>query len=556
MKSPFWKKIWSISLCGTALCAPLYAGGNLTMHMPSRAPASFPAPLGDSVYADIDRLAAFGVLESHVIGQRPWTAHEVARLLDEAATLLDARVGAPTVPRDRVERIIARNRTHIAPWLGDGRWLHPVQQISADVTWHDQPERRILYDNNLAPVIAEERSFRNYQNAAPDLQGVSHAIGLQSAARLDRRATCALDATWRAGYDAAGRDIDSRVGLHMARCQLVLGGVELSVGREPVAWGQSDGGGLLLSTNARPLDHIRLSSAHPFYHPWLLRYLGPSKYTLVVAQMSDNPSIPHPTFIGATASIRPHRRFEFGFYHTYIMGGRGGPDYNWYDPLTEFVFVRAPGSTIFDPNLADHRAGINMRWDIPGLRGTAIYAEGAFEDFGRANFLSNVLDMSGYILGLHLPRLDAEGRWGMRLEYRDIPAILYRHGIYQQGHTNADRLLGDALGPDGRSLRLRVDREWNARHRSAVSLWGELLDSDTYVQTTTSAGIPNRVVSVADNPSQLRLRAELTHRWQLTPQLELGARLAHQYVRGDNFTPGQMRQDFLTSAQIQWRPKQ
>ncbi len=53
-------------------------------HWPSKFMASPYVPLDSWIYPALERLIAFGYIDSAIAGMRPWTRLECARLLNEA----------------------------------------------------------------------------------------------------------------------------------------------------------------------------------------------------------------------------------------------------------------------------------------------------------------------------------------------------------------------------------------------------------------------------------------------------------------------------------------
>src|SRR5437764_8685906 len=65
-------------------------------------------PPGERVYRDIDRLAAAGLIETLIIGARPFSEREVARLLNEALRNLDRLPSGNAWARETITADLAR----------------------------------------------------------------------------------------------------------------------------------------------------------------------------------------------------------------------------------------------------------------------------------------------------------------------------------------------------------------------------------------------------------------------------------------------------------------
>ncbi|MBI4236885.1 MAG: hypothetical protein HY696_00530 [Deltaproteobacteria bacterium] len=518
--------------------------------------ASRTVPLGNPSYRQLDVLSAHRKIRTAIVAQRPYSRQEFARLILEAeAHLVDGAEVTPYV-RATLDRLRQEFADEIAVRTGAAqpRWRwNPLGMVTAQLRQQQSLDRTVPQDNALGTLNAVANGFTSYQGGRHLVHGTNLAVELEQYLQGGRYLDCLVRPRFWVGHDRTIADTAASAVLQAANCHVVVGGVELEVGRNEVAWGMTDVGGILLSSHARPLDMIKLSSAHPFTHPWILRYLGPSRYTLFVANLGPENAFSHPFMIGFAANARPHRALEFGLFHTYLVGGQGAPAMQWYDPLTEFFFVRASGFRGQGSNAADHRAGLNLRWEVPKLRGTAVYVEGVFDDIGRTDVWANFTDVSGYLLGVHVPRLDAAGRWQLRLEYRDLPALFYRHGVFADGYTLNGRIIGDPLGPDGRSVRAVLNHEWNDAWFSQLQLWYERRDSNTYSQTIGSGGGPNQVVVATDLPSEQRYRAQLDVDYAYAARAKLHATAGYEYVRQFNFTPGDHRHQWMAGIGVEYR---
>lgn len=524
----------------------------------ARTSASPTVPVADPAYRWLDLLSAHRLIRTQILAQRPYSRQEFARLILEADDVVATADAAAVSPYARaiLERLRHEFTDELAVRTGAAtpRWTwNPLRMVSLQLRQQDSPDRIVPRDNFIGTIDAVVNGFASYLGGRHVVHGTNLAVELEQSLQGGRHLHCLVRPRFFVGHDRATADTAASAVLQTAYCQAVLGGVEIEVGRNEIAWGMTDLGGILLSTHARPLDMLKLSSAHPFLHPWIFRHLGPSRYTLFVADMGPENVFPHPYLIGFAANVRPHRALEFGLFHTYIVGGEGAPAMQWYDPLTEFFFVRASGFRGQGSNAADHRAGLNLHWELPKLRGTAVYVEGVFDDIGRTNIWANFADVSGYLLGVHVPRLDPDGRWQLRLEYRDLPSLFYRHGVFLDGYTLNGRTIGDPLGPDARSVRAVLHHAWNADWSSQLQVWYERRDSNTYRQTTSSRGGPNRVVVDTDLPSEQRYRAQIATDYVYAERATLHATAGYEYVRQFNFVPGDHRHHWMAGIGVEYR---
>lgn len=507
--------------------------------------ASTNVAVNDPVYRDLACLAAHHLITRYIYSHRPYSRIQIAHMIREAET-------HDGMDNTYAQLVLDRLRTEFAEelaWLDDPHGssgavsLHPVRHIGIDYRYISAASRVARLDNGLGVIDpAIINGFFNHEEGRHLVQGSTLALESSHDAQLTRFAALQIQPRFSITHTQAGID-DADAALQRLYLKAAIGNVELEAGRDQLVWGQGPHGGPLLSDHARPLDLVKLSSVAPFTHPWILRYLGPSRYTLFVANLGPEREHPYSSMVGLNAAYRPHRNVEFGFYHTYIFGGRNGaPALTWYDPLTEFFFIRAPGIRPDSRNTADHRAGANLRWTFPRLRDTTWYFDWVFEDIGRTNIWANIADVSGYLVGLHLPRLDHDGRWDLRVEYRFHPGLLYRHYAFISGYQLNGNTLGDPLGPDGHSVEMTVGHDWAARAlRWNGTLTYERRDDNIYGQTVGIGGGPNRVFVTQDNPAEHRVRAVADLLYRHGTPLSISGAAGLEHVRSFNFQPGDNR---------------
>ena len=127
--------------------------------------------------------------------------------------------------------------------------------------------------------------------------------------------------------------LDAYVGLAFSNWQL-------SFGRQSLWWGPGDGGPLIFSDNAAPLNMFRINRVTPLKLPSILGWLGPLRLELFLGQLSgqqfingvngEEGSFQHtlhtqPMIHGERFTFKPTRNFEFGFSRTGIFAGQGVP---------------------------------------------------------------------------------------------------------------------------------------------------------------------------------------------------------------------------------------
>ena len=90
------------------------------------------------------------------------------------------------------------------------------------------------------------------------------------------------------------------------------------------------GGSIMFSANAAPIDMIRVNRVTPMFIPWVARFLGPLRVEFFFGQLAGQhftagPNFatsgsfvveyqPQPFVHGERFSFKPTRNFEFGFW--------------------------------------------------------------------------------------------------------------------------------------------------------------------------------------------------------------------------------------------------
>ena len=304
----------------------------------------------DRVYRDIDRLAAAGLIDTLIVGTRPFSEREVVRLLGEARRNLDRNPSA----RAWAERAIDIDLAHFTRLT-----TRVIDAATAEVVGLDSPYRGIPSDAN-GVVDAVINPLAANRGGRPMADGVtasletwhSATLGSHVAVMLNPRATA-----WsiRGGDERIQRSVaigdgESAVRQSRDRC-----------GRDYTIFGQSPTGGLLFSDNAPTLDMVRISNDRPAALPWVLRVLGPASASLFVADLGDARQIhPRTKLVGYHIAFLPHPQFEIGVEVLDAMGGRGGQPASFGDrvvdaiPLIDAIF-RSGTDFQFSNKMAGHR---------------------------------------------------------------------------------------------------------------------------------------------------------------------------------------------------------
>ena len=196
-----------------------------------------------------------------------------------------------------------------------------VRSLSLEASVADSPLRPIearyggspSIDADVAPLLQRNRGrvlADGWTTAGEAL--VDLGLGPHLAAQFQPRA-----------YIAEGEDGSTRseVTLQGGYLRGLLGNLSLAVGRTHLTHGHSRDLAPILSSNPRPLDMVRLSMENPGVLPWVFRYLGPTSWSLMVADMGADRDIPHSKYVLVEGAIRPQANLELGLALVSHQGG-------------------------------------------------------------------------------------------------------------------------------------------------------------------------------------------------------------------------------------------
>jgi hypothetical protein len=527
-------------------------------------------PLDSWIYPALGRLAGMGLVDSGFSAMRPWTRLECARLVGEAGeriALTDSPAGeiyrqleaeftpeldaASTEPQARLGSVYTRVGHISGMPLNDGYHFAETQindfgrrfgegwDTSTGFSFYTTVGPWTGYfrgELQSAPAVpALSLSARQFIAAADQLPGVPPATGTFSVQQFQM--------------------LDAYVGL-------TLSNWEFSFGRQSLDWGPGEGGSIMFSDNAAPMDMFRVNRVTPLAIPWVSRFLGPMRVEAFFGQLSGHhftaggPNLatsgsfdvefrPQPYLNGQRFSFKPTRNFEFGFSRTGITGGPGVP-LTFGTIFHNFTLTNSFPGTPNDPG--DRRSGMDWSYRLPKLRDWVTFYGDAFaEDQDSPIAYWDRSAIRGGLYFSHLPKLQ---RLDLRFEgvYTDIPAggalshgFFYSNFRFKEGYTNQGQLLGSWIGREGQGAQAWANYWFSPRDRLQINFRHQKV-SQQFVPgggTLTDVGVQGDYW-----PSQiLGLRASVQYeRWlfpviQPGPQRDVSASLGIQIQPQKIFRP-------------------
>lgn len=431
--------------------------------------ASIPVPVGSWVYPALERLEAEGALSTGILTSRPINRTEAARLIAHA----ESRDLSPAAAR-----IIQKLKREFDAELKvlPSTYLSPLDAAGFKYVYANGVPH-FLNLNNKGDVFGNGSSYRASFNSSA---GVGGLLGFY------------LNPEIR--YPEGVTGDDAEVVLFEGYAAIELWNFEVTAGRQSLWWGPGEHGALLLSSNARPFDLIKLTNPKPALLPWLFRYLGPVKFTGFVTRLEEDRDIPNPYLAGMRLDLKPHKYVNIGLSRTAMFGGAGrhvdlGVVWDIITAQSENVAASEPGNQLGSLDLK-----IALPFDFQKI---VLYGELGGEDES-----GSLPSRVAYIVGAYLPDTGGLDGVDLRVEYGQTyigqyPDLWYGHHIYTSGYIYDGRIIGHHMGTDAKDLFISVayasdygditavadleasGRAVKAKNRSFAFSWSRILDDMT-----------------------------------------------------------------------------
>ena len=437
-------------------------------------------PLDSWIYPALERLIALGYMKSEILGMRPWTRMQCARLLQDAenkfpdngageseagklyATLTGefgtevARLDGAANVSARVESVYTREMGISGTPLRDG--YHFGQTVIND---YGRPYWEGF--NDVTGVTADAETgpvsfyFRGEYQHAPAMPSYS-AHALSAVAAADFTPTLA---NGTAQYDRF-QPLESMASVN-------LNNVQISVGNQTAWLGPGESGSLLMSNNAAPFPMVKIEDIEPREIPGLSRILGPFRAEFFVGQLSGQhweecdacpqrnaqnvvgPNIvPQPFIHGEKISFQPTPNFEFGMGVTAMFGGPGLPV--TFGNFFRTYYIHSPTAA---NNPGKRISAADFSYRVPGIRNwLTIYLDSLVVDeispIGSTRANVNP--------GIYMPQIPKIPKLQLRAEgVNETHTTEFSPGFvyydlrrYRSGYTDDGYLLGNWIGREGR----------------------------------------------------------------------------------------------------------
>lgn len=527
-----------------------------------KAESSTDVSLSDPTYHFLDQLASHGLIETSIFGQRPYSRKEAARLILEAQQNWEKKKGDPPKLSDKEERRYGRKTKRIEEileWMekkyrnemealrggkqkGTKRNLeiHPLSSAQVLLTILDSDPRKFPLDNGVGIIDASSNPLVQNRGGRDYADGAQYAIETEHWADLTRYASFYLKPRFQFQFPFGSEADREKVLVQELYGVFNFHNVEIQAGRSSLFFGQGGHGGLLLSDNARPLDHVHLTNDHPVILPWIFKYLGHNKLTLFWGNLGPESFFPYTHLAGYKWTIKPFSIWEMGLSNVMMIGGEGAPDFGVRDAIVDFI-----GFSGTNEGASNRILGFDTRVTLPFLRNSQFFLDFFLDDKTFSSFKKTFVDDAAYFAGFYLPRLTDDGKVQGRFEFRALPGRFYRHAQFRSGYTLNGDILGDPLGPDGISFLANIRGDISLLSFVELELsYGES-DSNTY-------NFGGSTITVAlDNPTEKRVKSLVTYGRFLNSKMNLMVTMGYEKVFNMNTIPQNSADNFLFEVSFQ-----
>ncbi len=507
----------------------------LTLSSIAFAVSSVNVPLDSPVYHELDLLEGMGLMKNIVHGQKPYSRDTVARLIVQASDNLKdsnkSKAWAQKVLDDLKEQF-ANDIKSIDKKKGLD--LHPIESVHATLTFLDSDARVIPANNGTGTInaitnpLVQNRGGRHYTD------GAQYAFETVHRADVESFASVYFQPRFEFQFPTGGAPDRNKAYVQELYGVAQYKNLRLTFGRSALALGQGEHGGLNLSDNARPLDQIVFGSDHPFYFPWIFKYLGLNQIKAYFATLGPEQFFKNTILAGYKWTLKPASILELGLSNTMTIGGTGAPSFGFSNFLGDFV-----GFAATTHSASNRILGLDGRVRLPFLRNSQIYGEVFFDDKTTQSLKRTFVDTVAYYGGIEVPRIDAAGKFFGRAEFSYLSEIFYRHFQFKSGLTLNQFLLGSPTGPDSRSIHLELGFTPTVKTTIMNHFYYDWADSNTYSLTGTSSTV------LVNNPQEKRIRDIIEVRHDINSFISLKCMAGYEKVSRFNFVSGDNRNNFL-----------
>jgi len=430
-------------------------------------------PLDSWVYATFERLAALRYVSSAILGLKPWTRMECARLTEEAAEALQAA----DVPNEEAAGLVTRLQQEFGYEVGllsgghnltanlDSVYVRALSISGPALTDSYHFGQTVAYDfgrpfergtNGQAggsfdaaagPLVIYVRAEYQHAPAAPAFSDAARNVMARvDGVSLDEVEPRAVATTNQAQL------LDAYVAIDLHNWQL-------AVGRQSLSWAPGPGS-MMWSDNIEPVNMVRLVNPEPFLLPGILRHLGPVRIDQFFGRLEGHPYVPNPFVYGQKINVKLFPFLELGFGRRSMIGGTGGDPLNASNLLHTFLGLTSTRTGGSVPG--DNESEMDWTFYVPKVHNYIIL-------YGDAYAEDDILPVENpprnpWHPGIFLTRIPGAPKLDFHMEgvsTESSSALIgggnsgrytYWNDHYPDGNTANGNLIGNTVGREGRAI--------------------------------------------------------------------------------------------------------
>jgi hypothetical protein len=518
------------------------------------AQATVTEPVQDPVYRDLDRLFGAGVIKTMVVGQKPYSRREIARMI-VSAVKAPAWGGLSSTHRRMLDRLSREYSAEIAALGGDSLAL---RRASLDIVHLEllgtNAKARPIPDEGVGNVAADVNPLLNGRAGRTYRDGMNAAVESEASFRPANNLVLRVRPRFVATAGGSGGSF-AQGSIEAASATLLVRNIVAEVGRQQQVWGQGMEGGLLGSTSGRPLDMIRIANDTPFF----LWPFGPARASIVAIDLGPNQTFPHSKIIGYRLSGNPFwARFELSASVMSEQGGSGSPSVSLFNRLIDLVpAIEYPLKSKANVQFSNKFAGWEYRLRLPELSGLQLYAEHQFDDMDSRRWKSTLWEDGGHILGFSFAQMGPLADVSFAGEFHHTGLRYYQHAVFTSGYAVNRTLIGDPLGNKGDGGYARI--AWDAGTASSLTLDGAIERRLGNLYDTAFEGDGNHqtnfhFVVTTPQPDEWRHRVMATWAYRPVAPWRASVQAGVERARNLGFVQNVSRNGFLAAASIEVLP--
>jgi hypothetical protein len=416
----------------------------------------------DAIYDDLERLVTAGFADRTLLNTKPMSRIEAARVVARAIAKIRRDEEGLNLRRDLepvLDRLIEEFKVELAA-LG--------VQVPDGVT---PPGTFSFTSVDRAQVFS---ALATHGFSLVNEQGSSVKRSFNMGLTFESRMQIGDFLSFYVQPELLANEDYTAARLITGYAKLTLWNIELMVGRENLVWGPGYRNNMLFSSNAAPLDQIRLGSAEPFLLPWIGEWVGPMKALIFLAQLEERRDHKYAKLAGMRLTVSPATWLELGASRAVMFDG-----------CCPYLSASKYFGAIFNPQFGDVRENpeerTNNLFSVDGelrfrnldryyfpSRDLRLYGEFYWDDTcgecgpssGIGHFLaSNFLpagSTAGGVGGIHFLGLFGQDWLDVRFEYARSSRQSYNHDQFTSGYWTRGHVIGSPIGTDGRDYFARV----------------------------------------------------------------------------------------------------